>query len=184
MEYAGRYKYLTYASWVLSAISAFAALLPFVYIWRVIKEILNVSPNYGLAQNITQNGINAVLSAVIAILIYIAALMCSHLAAFRVQTNIRCRAMGHIVTLPMGFMDNIGSGRARKIVYESSAATETYLAHQLPDKANAIATPVGLLFLLLVFDWRLGLLSLVPIVIAFILMNLMTGKRMIQKMKE
>lgn len=184
MEYAGKYKYLTYASWILSAISAFAALLPFVYIWRVIKEILDVSPNYGLAQNITQNGINAVLSAVIAILIYIAALMCSHLSAFRVQTNIRSRAMRHIVTLPMGFMDGIGSGKARKIVYESSAATETYLAHQLPDKANAIATPVGLIILLLVFDWRLGLLSLAPIVIAFILMSVMTGKRMAEKMKE
>ena len=184
MEYAGKYKYLTYASWVLSAISAFAALLPFVYIWRVIKEILDVAPNYGAAQNITQNGWFAVLSAVIAILIYIAALMCSHLSAFRVQTNIRSRAMRHIVTLPMGFMDGIGSGKARKIVYESSAATETYLAHQLPDKANALATPVGLLILLLVFDWRLGLLSLVPIVIAFILMSVMTGKRMVEKMKE
>ncbi|MDE5742614.1 MAG: ABC transporter ATP-binding protein/permease, partial [Oscillospiraceae bacterium] len=184
MEYAGTHKYLTYASWVLSAISAFAALLPFVYIWRVIKEILDVAPNYGAAQNITQNGWFAVLSAVIAILIYIAALMCSHLSAFRVQTNIRSRAMRHIVTLPMGFMDGIGSGKARKIVYESSAATETYLAHQLPDKANALATPVGLLVLLLVFDWRLGLLSLVPIVIAFILMSVMTGKRMVEKMKE
>ena len=184
MEYAGKYKYLTYASWVLSAISAFAALLPFVYIWRVIKEILDVAPNYGAAQNITQNGWFAVLSAVIAILIYIAALMCSHLSAFRVQTNIRYRAMRHIVTLPMGFMDGIGSGKARKIVYESSAATETYLAHQLPDKANALATPVGLLVLLLVFDWRLGVLSLVPIVIAFILMSVMTGKRMVEKMKE
>lgn len=184
MEYAGNYKYLTYASWVLSAISAFAALLPFVYIWRVIKEILDVAPNYGAAQNITQNGWFAVLSAVIAIIIYIAALMCSHLSAFRVQANIRSRAMRHIVTLPMGFMDGIGSGKARKIVYESSAATETYLAHQLPDKANALSTPVGLLVLLLVFDWRLGLLSLVPIVIAFILMSVMTGKRMVEKMKE
>lgn len=184
MEYAGKYKFLTYASWILSTISAFAALLPFVYIWRVIKEILDVFPNYELAQNVTQNGINAVLSAVIAILIYIAALMCSHLSAFRVQTNIRSRAMRHIVTLPMGFMDGIGSGKARKIVYESSAATETYLAHQLPDKANAIATPVGLIILLLVFDWRLGLLSLAPIVIAFILMSVMTGKRMAEKMKE
>ena len=184
MEYAGKYKYLTYASWILSAISAFAALLPFVYIWRVLKEILDVSQNYSRAQNVTQNSINAVLSAVIAILIYIAALMCSHLAAFRVQANIRIRAMKHIVKLPMGFMDGIGSGKARKIVYESSAATETYLAHQLPDKANAIATPVGLIFLLIVFDWRLGLLSLAPIVIAFILMSVMTGKRMEEKMKE
>lgn len=182
--YAGGYKYLTIASWILSALSAFVALLPFVYIWKVIKEVLDVAPNYGEAQNLTHNGWMAVLFSVAAILIYVTALMCSHLAAFRVQANIRSKAMHHIVTLPMGFMDGIGSGRIRKIVYESSAATETYLAHQLPDKANALATPVGLLILLLVFDWRLGLLSLVPIVIAFIIMSVMTGKRMAKKMEE
>lgn len=182
--YAGGYKYLTIASWILSALSAFVALLPFVYIWKVIKEVLDVAPNYGEAQNLTYNGWMAVLSAVIAILIYVAALMCSHLAAFRVQANIRMKAMHHIVTLPMGFMDGIGSGKIRKTVYESSAATETYLAHQLPDKANALATPVGLLILLLVFDWRLGCLSLFPIAAAFVLMSVMTGKRMAQKMEE
>lgn len=182
--YAGNYKYLTIASWILSALSAFVALLPFVYIWKVIKEVLDAHPNYGEAQNLTYNGWMAVLFAVIAILIYVAALMCSHLAAFRVQANIRTKTMHHIVTLPTGFMDSIGSGKIRKTVYESSAATETYLAHQLPDKANALATPVGLLVLLLVFDWRLGCLSLLPVVAAFILMSVMTGKRMAKKMEE
>ena len=123
LDYAGGYKYLTIASWILSAISALVALLPFVYIWKVIREILDVSPNYGDAQNLTHNGWMAVLSAVAAILIYVAALICSHLAAFRVQANIRMKAMHHIVTLPMGFMDSMGSGKARKTVYESSAAT-------------------------------------------------------------
>lgn len=184
LGYAGNYRYLTIASWILSALSAFVALLPFVYIWKVIKEVLDVAPNYGEAQNLTHNGWMAVLFAVAAILIYVAALMCSHLAAFRVQANIRTKAMHHIVTLPMGFMDGIGSGKIRKTVYESSAATETYLAHQLPDKANALATPVGLLVLLLVFDWRLGLLSLLPIAAAFIIMSVMTGKRMAKKMEE
>ena len=184
LDYAGGYKYLTIASWILSAISALVALLPFVYIWKVIREILDVSPNYGDAQNLTHNGWMAVLSAVAAILIYVAALICSHLAAFRVQANILMKAMHHIVTLPMGFMDSMGSGKARKTVYESSAATETYLAHQLPDKANALATPVGLLILLLVFDWRLGILSLLPVVAAFIIMSVMTGKRMAKKMEE
>lgn len=182
--YAGGYRYLTIASWILSAVSALVALLPFVYIWRVIKEVLDVAPDYGSAQNLTHNGWMAVLFSVVAILIYVAGLLCSHLAAFRVQANIRSQAMHHIVTLPMGFMDGIGSGKVRKIVYESSAATETYLAHQLPDKASALATPVGLLILLLVFDWRLGLLSLVPIVIAFLIMSAMTGKRMAKKMEE
>ncbi len=184
LEYAGSYKYLTIASWVFSALSALVALLLFVYIWKVIREVLDAAPDYGGMQNLSHNGWMAVISAVVAILIYIAALICSHLAAFRVQANIRRAAMHHIVNLPMGFMDGIGSGKVRKIVYESSAATETYLAHQLPDKANALATPVGLLILLLVFDWRLGILSLLPVVAAFIIMSVMTGKRMAKKMEE
>ena len=184
LRYAGGYKYLTVASWIFSALSALAALLPFVYIWKVIREVLDAAPDYGAVQNLSYNGWMAVISAVAAILIYIAALICSHLAAFRVQANIRRAAMHHIVTLPMGFMDGIGSGKVRKIVYESSAATETYLAHQLPDKANALATPVGLFVLLFVFDWRLGLLSLLPVAAAFLIMSVMTGKRMRKKMEE
>lgn len=183
-RFAGGYKYLTIASWVLSALSALVALLPFVFIWKVIREVLDAAPHYGEVQNLSYNGWMAVLSAITAILIYIAALMCSHLAAFRVQANIRREAMHHIVTLPMGFMDSIGSGRIRKIVYESSAATEAYLAHQLPDKVGALATPVGLIVLLLIFDWRLGLLSLLPVAAAFIIMSVMTGKRMAKKMEE
>ncbi len=184
LRYAGGYKYLTIASWILSALSALAALLPFVYIWKIIKEVLDAAPDYGDVQNLSHNGWMAVIFAVTAILIYIAALICSHLAAFRVQANMRKKAMHHIVTLPMGFMSGSGSGKVRKIVYESSAATETYLAHQLPDKANALATPVGLIVLLLVFDWRLGLLSLLPVAAAFLIMSVMTGKRMAKKMEE
>ena len=184
LEYAGGYKYLTIASWILSALSALVALLPFVYIWKVIKEVLDAAPNYGEVQDLSHNGWMAVVFAVAAILIYIAALICSHLAAFRVQANMRTKAMHHIVALPMGFMDGIGSGKVRKTVYESSAATETYLAHQLPDKANALATPVGLIVLLLIFDWRLGLLSLLPVAAAFVIMSVMTGKRMAEKMEE
>lgn len=184
LRYAGGYKYLTIASWILSALSALVALFPFVHIWKVIKEVLDAAPDYGNVQDLSHNGWMAVVFAVAAILIYIAALICSHLAAFRVQANMRIKAMHHIVTLPMGFMSGSGSGKVRKIVYESSAATETYLAHQLPDKANALATPVGLLILLLVFDWRLGLLSLLPVAAAFIIMSVMTGKRMAKKMEE
>ncbi len=184
LRYAGGYKYLTIASWILSALSALAALLPFVYIWKVIKEVLDVAPNYKDVQDLSHNGWMAVVFAAAAILIYIAALICSHLAAFRVQANMRTKAMHHIVALPLGFMSGSGSGKVRKIVYESSAATETYLAHQLPDKANALATPVGLIVLLLVFDWRLGLLSLLPVAAAFVIMSFMTGKRMAEKMEE
>ena len=184
MDYAGGHRYLTYASWVLSALSAFIALVPFIYIWRIIEEVLEVAPDFSAAQNLTRNGWTAVLFAVISVLVYIGALMCSHISAFRVATNIRIQAMRHIVELPLGFAESFGSGRLRKIVNESSAATETYLAHQLPDKAGAVATPIGLLVLLLAFDWRLGLLSLVPVVLAFIIMMSMTGREMARKMKE
>lgn len=181
LQIAGNHKYLTYASWVLSAISAFIALVPFYFIWKVIREVFKAAPDFSRAQNLTHNGWMAVLFAVIAVLVYIAGLMCSHKGAFRIATNLRLKTMEHIVRLPLGFAEQFGSGRLRKIVNESSAATETYLAHQLPDRANAIATPCGLFILLLVFDWRLGLLSLVPVVLGFLIMMAMTGQRMQEK---
>ena len=184
LGYAGRHRYLSYASWVLSAASALVALVPYVFIWRIMQEVLSVAPDFSRAQGLVRNGWLAVLFAGIAVLIYIAGLMCSHMGAFRVATNLRIEAMRHIVKLPLGAAEAFGSGRLRKIVNESSAATETYLAHQLPDRAGAIATPCGLLALLLAFDWRLGLLSLVPVVLAFAVLMHMTGARMQQKMKE
>lgn len=184
LGYAGRHKILTYLSWVFSAVSALVALVPFWYIWRILDEVLRVAPDFGNAVHITHYGWMAVLFAVVSVLIYIAGLMCSHIAAFRIATNIRIDTMQHITRLPLGLAESFGSGRLRKIVNESSAATETYLAHQLPDKAGAIATPCGLLFLLFVFDWRLGVLSLVPVALGFLIMMAMTGKRMAQKMKE
>ena len=184
LAYAGPFRVLTVASRVLSALSALLALAPFVCIWRIIAEVLAVRPHFENAVGLARNGWLAVALAAASMLVYIAALMCSHIAAFRVQANIRSTAMHHIVTLPLGFMDAIGSGKLRKIVDESSAATETYLAHQLPDMSGAYATPVGLLALLLVFDWRLGLLSLIPVAAAFAIMASMTGKGMRRKMGE
>ena len=184
LGYAGGYKYLTYASWTLSAVSALIALVPYWYIWNIMREVLEVAPDFSRAENLAYNGWMAVLFAVIAVLIYIAGLMCSHLGAFRIATHLRLETMRHIVRLPLGFVEQFGSGKLRKIVNESSAATETYLAHQLPDRAVAIATPCGLLALLLVFDWRLGLLSLVPVLLGFLIMMAMTGTQMQQKMKE
>ena len=184
MGYAENYRYFTYASWVLSAVSALVALVPFVYIWKILRDVLNAAPDYAQAVNIPHYGWMAVLFAVLAYLIYIAALMCSHLSAFRVATNLRLEVSEHLATLPLGFTETFGSGKLRKIIHESTGAAETYLAHQLPDQYNAIATPVGLLVLLLAFDWRLGLLSLAPVVLAFLIMTTMTGKRMAEKMRQ
>ena len=184
MGYAGNYRYFTYASWVLSAVSALVALVPFVYIWKILRDVLNAAPDYAQAVNIPHYGWMAVLFAVLAYLIYIAALMCSHLSAFRVATNLRLEVSEHLATLPLGFTETFGSGKLRKIIHESTGAAETYLAHQLPDQYNAIATPVGLLVLLLAFDWRLGLLSLVPVALGFVIMSAMTGRRMADKMRQ
>ena len=184
LGYAGGHRYLLYASWLLSAVSALVALVPFWYIWRIMQEVLETAPDFGNAQGMTHNGWMAVLLSVLAVLIYIAGLMCSHMGAFRVATNLRLETMRHIVRLPLGYAERFGTGKLRKIVNESSAATETYLAHQLPDRAGAIATPCGLLVLLFVFDWRLGLLSLVPVLLGFLIMMAMTGAKMQQKMKE
>ena len=183
-EYAENYKYLTIASWVLATVSAFIALVPFYYIWRLIKEVIRVSPDFDRAQNLSAYGWCAVGSAVFAMLIYMGGLICSHLAAFHVQATMRSRLMRHIMSLPLGSMDEDGSGKVRKIINESSAATETYLAHQLPDKCVATATPIGLVVLLLVFDWRLGLLSLIPVVLGFAIMSTMMGANMKKKMEE
>ena len=184
MGYAGGYRSFTYLSWVLSAVSALVALLPFWYIWKIINEVLQVAPHFEAAENLSHYGWMAVLFAILGFLIYIVALFCSHLAAFRVATNMRIELAHHLTKLPLGFVDSFGSGKLRKIMNESTGAAETYLAHQLPDQYGAIATPIGLLILLLVFDWRLGLLSLVPVALGFLIMSAMTGKRMAEKMEQ
>lgn len=184
MGYAGRHRILTYLSWALSAASALLALVPFWYLWRIIHDVLEVSPRFERAGQVAGYGWAAVGFAVLSILIYIAALMCSHLSAFRVAANIRKDLMRHIASLPLGVIEKYGSGKLRRIVNTSSSATENYLAHRLPDKAGAIATPAGLLFLLLAFDWRLGLLSLIPVVLGFLIMMKMTGSGMERKMEE
>ena len=170
MHYAGSNKYFSYAAIVLAVISAWIALIPFYDIWRIIREVLEVRPNFSEATNISRYSWQAVGFALLGMVFYIAALMCSHKAAFRVQANMRIDMMKHIMKLPLGYVEAEGTGKIRKIVADSSSATETFLAHNLPDKAVSYATPVGLLVMMMAFDWKLGLISLIPAVIAFVLM--------------
>ena len=184
MGYAGGHRVFTYASWLLSALSALVALVPFLYIWMILRDVLQAAPDYAQAVNIPHYGWMAVLFAALSYLIYVCALLCSHLSAFRVATNLRLAVTEQLAKLPLGFTERYGSGRLRKVVQESTGAAETYLAHQLPDQYSAMATPVGLLVLLFVFDWRLGLLSLIPVLLGFVIMAAMTGKRMAEKMRQ
>ena len=184
LDYAGTYRILIYLSWVLAAAGALLALAPFGYIWRILREVVEVAPQYENAVHVTQYGWMAVAFAVVAVLTYIAGLMCSHLAAFRIATNLRLAMVKHIATLPLGAIEQFGSGKLRRTISETAGSAETYLAHQLPDQAKAMATIAGLLTLLLAFDWRLGLLSLVPVALAFAVMTSMTGKKMQEQMTQ
>ncbi len=184
LGYAGNRKVLTYLSWVLAAASALLALVPFWYIWRILKEVIEVAPDFANAVHITHYGWMAVLFAVLSVLVYIAGLMCSHMAAFRIATNLRIAMTDHIATLPLGQIEQMGSGKLRRTISDTSGAAETYLAHQLPDQAKAYASIVGMLVLLVAFDWRLGLLSLVPTILGYICMMGMAGKGLQEKMTQ
>lgn len=180
LAYAEKRKVLTYLSMVIAGISQLLALAPFIYIWAILRDVIS-----GDYSRIAHYGWMAVIFAIASIVVYFGGLMCSHLAAFRIAANMRKKLMQHIMTLPIGFLDSLGSGKVRKWVQESTQSTETYLAHQLPDKAGMYATMIGLAVLMFLFDWRMGLLCLVTVVLALIVMiSLMTGPTLKRKMGE
>lgn len=180
LAYAGKRKVLTYLSLAIASISQLLALAPFLYIWAILRDVIA-----GDYSRIAHFGWMAVAFAIASILVYFGGLMCSHVAAFRIAANMRKNLMQHIMSLPIGFLDSLGSGKVRKWVQESTQSTETYLAHQLPDKAGMYATMLGLAVLMFLFDWRMGLLCLATVVLALIVMlSLMTGSKLKRKMGE
>jgi ATP-binding cassette subfamily B protein len=180
LAYAGKRKILTYLSMIIAGIGQLLALAPFIFIWAIIKDVIG-----GDYSRIAHYGWMAVIMAIASALVYFGGLMCSHVAAFRIAANMRKALMKHIMTLPIGFLDSIGSGKIRKWVQESTQSTETYLAHQLPDKAGMYATMLGLAVLMFLFDWRMGLLCLATVLLALIVMfALMTGPMLKKKMAE
>jgi len=180
LAYAGKRKVLTYLSLAIASISQLLALAPFLYIWAILRDVIA-----GDYSRIAHFGWMAVAFAIASILVYFGGLMCSHVAAFRIAANMRKTLMQHIMSLPIGFLDSLGSGKVRKWVQESTQSTETYLAHQLPDKAGMYATMIGLAVLMFLFDWRMGLLCLATVVLALIVMlSLMTGPTLKRKLGE
>ncbi|MBR1635905.1 MAG: ABC transporter ATP-binding protein [Lachnospiraceae bacterium] len=184
LGYAGSYKYLTYLSFVLAAATAVTGLMPFVCLWRIIREVIEAAPDYGNATGIVHNGWMAVWFSLGTMLVYFAALMCSHMAAFRAAGNMKKILLSHIAKLPVGFADEMGSGKLRRIVLETTASTETLLAHNLPDMIQAVVTPVCMVVMLFLFDWRFGIACLVMVVIAFACMMQMAGSAMADDMKR
>ena len=179
-QYAGGHKHLITLGRFLAAVSAVMTLIPYYLLWRIIR----IAVNGENLNDITTHAWLAVALIVGALLVYIAALLCTHIAAFRVQANMRSSLMRRIITLPLGVFDEDGTGKIRRIVSDSTAATETYIAHTLADKTVAVITPVGLLILVFAFNWKIGLICMVPAVIGFFCMMSMMGKNMQEKMKE
>lgn len=179
-EYAGGHKTLITMGRCLAAVSAVMTLIPFYELWKIIRTAVNGEH----LDDIRVYAWSAVALIVGALLVYIAALFCTHIAAFRVQANMRSSLMRRIITLPLGVFDEDGTGKIRRIVNDSTAATETYIAHNLPDKTVAAVTPVGLLVLVFAFNWKIGLICMIPALMGFACLMSMMGKGMQEKMKE
>lgn len=167
----------------LSAISSLMGMLPLIFIWLIVKMLLNTGIDNSLASIITYAWW-AVGTAVGSIILYFLALTLSHLAAFRVEANMRRFSMQKIVRMPLGFFDNNTSGRIRKVIDDNASITHLFLAHQMPDLAGTILMPLASLVLIFVFDWRLGLACLLPIIIAMVVMSFMMGGKGQQFMRS
>ncbi len=179
-RYAGGHTSLITLGRLIAAVSALTVLIPYYDLWKIISIAVS---NENTSQ-ISYYAWQAVILTVASLLIYIAALLCTHIAAFRVQANMRSSLMRRIITLPLGVFDEDGTGKIRRIVNDSTAATETFIAHQLPDKTVAAVTPVGLLVLIFAFNWKIGLICMIPAVIGFACMMTMMGSGMQEKMRQ
>lgn len=184
LNYSGNYKYLTIVGMFLSALSAICLLVPFVYIWDVVNALLAVVPDFTKAQNLDVYAINAFTFAVLGIILNFFGLMGTHLSAFKNEKNMKDAAIKHLLKLPLGYFSNHTSGGLRKIIDYSTAKTEIFLAHQLFDLTGAIVTPIVFLILLFSFDWRLGLICLIPIILCFVFMYPMFSKESRNSMEK
>ena len=176
-EYAGNYHALTVLGCVLSGISTILSMLPFVCIWLVVRDLLGAftAGDISLATESAHYAWMAAGFSAASIFVYFIALNCTHLAAFRTATNMRKKAVHHIVTLPLGYFSQNASGRLRKIIDDNAGLTEGFLAHQLPDLTGAIVMPVAVMILIFLFDWRLGICCLIPMGISVLFLKRMMG---------
>lgn len=176
-QYAGNRHWLTVLGMILAGLSTVLSMIPFVCIWFVVRDLLNVltAGDISLTTHSTTYAWAAASFSVLSILLYFIALCCAHLAAFHTATNMKKAAMHHIVTLPLGYFSQNASGRLRKIIDDNAGLTENFLAHQLPDLTGAVVMPIAVIILIFIFDWRLGLCCLVPLAISVFFLKQMMG---------
>ena len=175
LGYAGGHRTLTLLGCILSALSAVLGLIPFVCVWLAARNVLESWPGLDGASDLARWGWTAVWTAIGSILLYFAALMSTHIAAFRTARNIRRTAMDHVLKLPLGFFTGNQSGRLRKLIDDNAGLTEDLLAHKLPDLAGTVITPIAAIVMLFLFDWKMGLLCLLTMILALLSMCLMMG---------
>ena len=173
--YMGKKKILLPTALVLSGLSAVLNIVPFMLVWYITRDILSDPHSINLT-SISFYAWLAFGSAIGGIVVYFFALLSSHLAAFRVEIGMQKVGMEKILSMPLGFFDKHSSGKIRKIVNDGAGTTHSFLAHQLPDMAGSVVSPIILIVLIFTVDWRMGLASLVPIALGFITMRLMNAE--------
>lgn len=166
LDFSGGYKKLTIIGCALSGINALCSITMLVCVWFVLRDLIAVAPNWALAIQAPQYGIAAMVFALAGMIIYFAALMCTHLAAFRTATNMRKAVLRHLTKVPLGYFATHATGELRRIIEGATGLTEGVLAHRFPDFVGALVTPVAFLVVMFVFDWVLGLVCLIPIAVS------------------
>ena len=181
MPYAGKKSILFYIAMIMSAISGIMVLMPMVFIHRIINSlILNETVDFVYVR---ENSIYAATFAGLGLFIYLIGLILSHVFAFEVEDNIIKSSVKKLINKPLGYFDDKESGRIRKVIISGASETHSFLAHQLPDMAMTVISPIVLFVFFFMFDWKLGLVSMVPIIIGMILMSsMMTSET--KKMKD
>lgn len=183
LEYAGNYRSLSVIGCVLAGISAVLAVIPFICIWFAIKDVFSNLSDLSQIE-VGKWGWLAVAFAASSMAVYFIGLMCTHIAAFRTAKNLRSVALHHLISLPLGYFTSHNSGKIRREIDDCASQTEGYLAHQLPDLTAAKVTPVAAVVLLFVFDWRLGLISLISLCISLFFMFAMMGPSLMENMQK
>lgn len=175
LEFAGPHKRLTIAGCALSALNAVLAIAMLVCVWFVVRDLVAVAPAWGEARQAPVYGAWALAFALAGLVVYFAALMCTHLAAFRTATNMRKAALEHLAKVPLGYFSVRSTGELRRVIEGSTGLTEGVLAHRIPDFVGALVTPVAYLVVMFVFDWVMGLVCLIPVLASAFCMFLMMG---------
>ena len=190
LSYAGKSRGLLPLSLVLSALSALVSFVPYIMVFFVMRDVISaVAAKEAVnAAALARYGLWAVGSAAAGFVLYYAALMLSHATAFTIQENLSIRMIETLAELPIGWHITHVSGKVRKIFEKNVNQLETLIAHNLPDTAQNMVSPFAILVLMLVFDWRLGLISLLPLVLAFVLqtvlMRLSSNSGFMQKYED